>query len=177
MSDQPRNHDIYRMRDLSGRLLYIGVTNGGLRRFMEHSRDKTWWREVSTIDVEHVHCRREVIERIERDAIKDERPLYNIVHNESCRPDPHSWEPPAEHVKQSQTPRRAQLGARAIKAAFGGHELANGDRVAHVVFGEGTIIAIDGEGDKAEAVINFSGVGLKHLSLHWAPLKKIGPDA
>ncbi len=47
-----------------------------------------------------------------------------------------------------------------------------GDQVAHPAFGEGTIIALDGEGDKAEAVINFGGVGLKHLSLAWAPLTK-----
>ncbi|WP_040492691.1 DNA helicase PcrA [Ilumatobacter nonamiensis] len=49
-----------------------------------------------------------------------------------------------------------------------------GDQVEHPAFGAGTIIAVDGEGDKTEAVINFSGgVGLKHLSLAWAPLKKI----
>jgi predicted GIY-YIG superfamily endonuclease len=79
--DDRRLHDIYRMRDLSGRLLYIGVTNGGLRRFMEHSKDKTWWREVTQIDVEHVHCSRSIIESIEREAIRTERPLYNVTHN------------------------------------------------------------------------------------------------
>jgi predicted GIY-YIG superfamily endonuclease len=81
-----RNHDLYRMRDLSGRLLYIGVTNGGLRRFMEHAKDKTWWREVSTIDVEHVHCSRSAIELLEREAIQNERPLYNVVHNVAPTP-------------------------------------------------------------------------------------------
>lgn len=79
--DDRRLHDIYRMRDLSGRLLYVGVTNGGLRRFMEHSKDKTWWREVTQIDVEHVHCSRSVIEMIEREAIQAEAPLYNVAHN------------------------------------------------------------------------------------------------
>jgi len=49
---------------------------------------------------------------------------------------------------------------------------AVGDQVEHPAFGAGTIIALEGEGDKAEAVINFSGVGLKHLSLAWAPLTK-----
>ena len=52
--------------------------------------------------------------------------------------------------------------------------LGIGDQVEHPAFGAGTIIAVDGEGEKTEAVINFSsGVGLKHLSLAWAPLKKI----
>jgi DNA helicase-2/ATP-dependent DNA helicase PcrA len=48
-----------------------------------------------------------------------------------------------------------------------------GDDVAHPAFGEGVIIDISGTGDKAEAVINFPGVGQKHLALAWAPLKKI----
>ncbi|MAT07356.1 MAG: hypothetical protein CL424_20210 [Acidimicrobiaceae bacterium] len=48
-----------------------------------------------------------------------------------------------------------------------------GDDVAHPAFGEGVIIDISGVGDKAEAVINFPGVGQKHLALAWAPLKKI----
>lgn len=52
--------------------------------------------------------------------------------------------------------------------------LSVGDQVEHPAFGAGTIIAVDGEGEKTEAVINFSGgVGLKHLSLAWAPLKKL----
>jgi DNA helicase II / ATP-dependent DNA helicase PcrA len=48
-----------------------------------------------------------------------------------------------------------------------------GDDVEHPAFGAGVIIGISGQGDKAEAVINFAGVGTKHLSLAWAPLKKI----
>ena len=48
-----------------------------------------------------------------------------------------------------------------------------GDDVAHPAFGEGVIIDISGTGDKAEAVINFPGVGQKHLALAWAPLKKL----
>jgi DNA helicase-2/ATP-dependent DNA helicase PcrA len=47
-----------------------------------------------------------------------------------------------------------------------------GDDVEHPAFGDGVIIGISGEGDKAEAVINFAGVGTKHLALAWAPLKK-----
>ena len=49
-----------------------------------------------------------------------------------------------------------------------------GDDVEHPAFGEGVIIDISGTGDKAEAVINFAGVGQKHLSLAWAPLKRLG---
>ncbi len=51
--------------------------------------------------------------------------------------------------------------------------LSIGDDVAHPAFGEGVIIGITGSGDKAEAVVNFAGVGQKHLALAWAPLKKL----
>ena len=48
-----------------------------------------------------------------------------------------------------------------------------GDDVSHGTFGEGVIIHIEGQGDKAEAVIRFRGVGEKRLLLSWAPLKKL----
>jgi DNA helicase-2/ATP-dependent DNA helicase PcrA len=48
-----------------------------------------------------------------------------------------------------------------------------GDDVEHPSFGEGIILEIRGEGDRAEATIRFQGAGTKHLSLAWAPLKKL----
>jgi DNA helicase-2/ATP-dependent DNA helicase PcrA len=48
-----------------------------------------------------------------------------------------------------------------------------GDDVVHPTFGEGVVIEVRGEGDRAEASVRFAGVGTKHLSLAWAPLKKI----
>lgn len=48
-----------------------------------------------------------------------------------------------------------------------------GDDVAHATFGEGVIIDIEGDGDKAEATIRFAGAGEKRLLLSWAPLTKV----
>ena len=47
-----------------------------------------------------------------------------------------------------------------------------GDDVVHGKFGEGVILDVKGEGDKAEATVRFPGVGEKILLLAWAPLKK-----
>ncbi len=47
-----------------------------------------------------------------------------------------------------------------------------GDDVHHNKFGDGVITAIEGAGDKAEAVVHFAGVGEKRLLLAWAPLEK-----
>jgi DNA helicase-2/ATP-dependent DNA helicase PcrA len=48
-----------------------------------------------------------------------------------------------------------------------------GDDVEHPSFGEGVIIDITGSGNKAEAAVRFREAGTKHLSLAWAPLKKL----
>ena len=53
------------------------------------------------------------------------------------------------------------------------HGLRIGDEIVHPTFGEGIIINIRGQGEKAEAAIRFRLVGEKHLSLAWAPLKKL----
>jgi DNA helicase-2/ATP-dependent DNA helicase PcrA len=51
--------------------------------------------------------------------------------------------------------------------------LKAGDDVRHNSFGEGVILSVRGEGAKAEAVVNFPGVGEKVLLLSWAPLEKL----
>jgi DNA helicase-2/ATP-dependent DNA helicase PcrA len=48
-----------------------------------------------------------------------------------------------------------------------------GDGVRHAKWGEGVILDIEGQGDKAEAIVNFSGLGEKRLLLSWAPLEKV----
>ena len=50
-----------------------------------------------------------------------------------------------------------------------------GDDVRHVKFGDGVILGIEGTGDKAEAIVRFSGFGEKRLLLSWSPLERIGP--
>ncbi len=65
--------------------------------------------------------------------------------------------------------RRATEPAKANSQDLG---LRTGDDVEHPAFGEGVILEIRGQGDKAEATIRFREAGTKHLALAWAPLKK-----
>ena len=48
-----------------------------------------------------------------------------------------------------------------------------GDRVAHDTFGLGTVVKISGDGDRAEATINFGQLGEKRLLLRYAPVEKL----
>ena len=63
----------------------------------------------------------------------------------------------------------APIGARGAEALG----LRIGDDVEHDKFGEGVILDLVGAGDKAEAIVNFRGVGEKTLLLAWAPLRKL----
>ena len=52
--------------------------------------------------------------------------------------------------------------------------LADGDKVTHDSFGVGTVIRVEGEGDKAMAHVDFGGEdGVKRLLLRYAPLEKL----
>ena len=52
-------------------------------------------------------------------------------------------------------------------------ELAIGDRVSHDTFGLGTVVAVAGAAEKAEATINFGQYGEKRLLLRYAPVEKL----
>src|SRR3954464_5293110 len=48
-----------------------------------------------------------------------------------------------------------------------------GDRVSHDAFGLGTVIEVNGAGDKAQATVDFGSGGTKRLVLRYAPLVKL----
>ena len=52
-------------------------------------------------------------------------------------------------------------------------QLAVGERVSHDTFGLGTVIEVSGEGDRAEATIDFGSFGPKRLLLRYAPVEKL----
>ena len=52
-------------------------------------------------------------------------------------------------------------------------DLAVGERVSHDTFGLGTVVSLSGEGDRAEATINFGTFGEKRLLLRYAPVEKL----
>jgi len=52
-------------------------------------------------------------------------------------------------------------------------QLEVGERVSHDTFGLGTVVSVSGEGDRAEATINFGSFGEKRLLLRYAPVEKL----
>jgi DNA helicase II / ATP-dependent DNA helicase PcrA len=50
--------------------------------------------------------------------------------------------------------------------------LRAGQDVRHPKFGEGVVLQVKGEGDKAEALVRFADAGERWLLLSWAPLER-----
>jgi DNA helicase II / ATP-dependent DNA helicase PcrA len=51
-----------------------------------------------------------------------------------------------------------------------GAEFRVGDQVLHTRFGSGRVLELTGEGERAEATVEFASEGVKHLLLAYAPL-------
>ena len=51
--------------------------------------------------------------------------------------------------------------------------LTPGERVTHDTFGLGTVVSTSGQGDRAEATIDFGSSGTKRLLLRYAPVEKL----
>jgi DNA helicase-2/ATP-dependent DNA helicase PcrA len=51
--------------------------------------------------------------------------------------------------------------------------VAVGDRVRHRSWGIGRVVSLAGEGNHAEAMVEFEEAGRKRLLLAWAPLERV----
>jgi len=68
----------------------------------------------------------------------------------------------------SQRPGVRSPGNRPVPA------LSTGDRVVHDAFGLGTVVTVDGAGEKAAATVDFGGdYGVKRFVLRYAPIQKL----
>jgi len=52
-------------------------------------------------------------------------------------------------------------------------DLAIGDRVLHQTFGIGRVLTLTGEGERAEATVDFGSYGERRLLLRYAPVEKV----
>lgn len=73
---------LYRFYDANDQLLYIGVSLEIAWRWRSHSRTKPWWTTVARATIDHYDTRRGAL-AAERAAIKAERPLWNVTHNQA----------------------------------------------------------------------------------------------
>ena len=135
------------------RLAYVGITRAKRRLYVSRAVMRSAWGQ----------------------------PSYNPASRflDEVPPDLVAWE---REEPRRQQPAQARVAARALATGTlrGGAgnrpipSLESGDRVSHDVFGLGRVVAVRGDGDKAQAEIDFGGEhGMKRLLLRYAPLEKL----
>ncbi|MGN6613278.1 MAG: DNA helicase PcrA [Angustibacter sp.] len=79
-------------------------------------------------------------------------------------------------VRTSSTPAVARLAQQPGVRSPGNRPIIHlepGDRVTHDTFGLGTVVAVEGVGDKTVAKVDFGADGEKRLLLRYAPVEKL----
>ena len=151
------------------RLCYVGITRARERLYLCHAWSRMLFgatdyyppsRFLSEIPEELTHVLGAGAERGRSSSSGRRDPVQHrqAVADAAMRPAPGS------------APPSGPSGARGAE----GMGLRIGDDVTHDKFGEGVILELVGDGDKAEAVVHFRDVGEKRLLLAWAPLSKVG---
>jgi DNA helicase II / ATP-dependent DNA helicase PcrA len=130
------------------RLAYVGITRAMRRLYLTRAVGRMWWGRPS------FHRQSRFLGEIPGSLIE-------------WRRDEGAATAPAME-RAAQRPGVDSPGNRQVPA------LKPGDMVTHDKFGLGTVVSVDGAGDRAEAKIDFgSEYGVKHLVLRYAPLEKL----
>jgi DNA helicase-2/ATP-dependent DNA helicase PcrA len=130
------------------RLAYVGITRAQQRLYLTRAAVRSAWGAPS------YNPQSRFLEEIP-DALVDWRRLQST---------------PAS------TPAIAAVAARPTAKSPGNRPviaLAPGDRVSHDTFGLGTVVKVEGAGEKSLAHIDFGSDGVKRLLLRYAPVEKL----
>jgi DNA helicase-2/ATP-dependent DNA helicase PcrA len=135
------------------RLAYVGLTRARKRLYVSRAEYRSSWGAPT------YNPPSRFLSEIPDEVIAwNETSSEGINANSSLKP-PRTFGPPPRATGK-------KVSAAAII-------LAPGDRVSHDTFGLGKVVAISGEGDRAEATIDFGSVGEKRLLLRYAPVEKL----
>jgi DNA helicase-2/ATP-dependent DNA helicase PcrA len=136
------------------RLAYVGITRAKRRLYLTSAAIRTAWGAPS----ENPPSR-----------FFDEIPMHLLDWRRTladARGAATTWRPSPGAVTADPARRRSS-GSRPVV------HLEPGDRVVHGTFGMGTVVSVQGVGDKAQAAIDFGSTGVKRLLLRYAPVEKL----
>ncbi|CAN5241339.1 DNA helicase PcrA [soil metagenome] len=136
------------------RLAYVGLTRARQRLYLTRATVRSAWGAPS-----HNPASR----------FLDEIPAALIDWRRTGAPTGWTSEP-AVRRSESFSSRSA---ARASSKSRDVISLDPGDRVLHNQFGMGTVVAVEGLGDRSTASVDFGSAGVKRLLLRYAPVEKL----
>ncbi|MCW2576731.1 MAG: pcrA, partial [Modestobacter sp.] len=137
------------------RLAYVGITRAQQRLFLSRATVRTSWGQPAYNPPSR---------------FLDELPA-DAVHWARTEP-VHSAPMGSAQARVAAT----GLSAGGLRGGVGNRPVISvdvGDRVSHDAFGLGTVVEINGVGDKAQATVDFGSGGTKRLVLRYAPLVKL----
>ena len=130
------------------RLAYVGITRAQQRLYLSRSVVRSAWGAP-----QHNPASR-FLEEIPAEVLDWRREESTVTH----------------------VPAIAGLAARSGVSSPGNRvviHLEPGDRVTHDTFGMGSVVAVEGVGERAIAAIDFRAHGVKRLLLRYAPVEKL----
>jgi DNA helicase-2/ATP-dependent DNA helicase PcrA len=167
------------------RLAYVGITRARERLFLSHAWSRTLFGSTQYNPPSRFldEIPAELVEHLGDGRRTSGRSSYRNDYRSEYRPDRggrrEGWTSWSDRMADAGRERivdaALQAGRRNATAGTGAQSmgLRVGDDVRHSKFGEGVILLIEGEGDKAEAVVRFPSVGEKRLLLAWSPLERV----
>ncbi|HEX6195390.1 MAG TPA: DNA helicase PcrA [Jiangellaceae bacterium] len=144
----PHQRSLYEPKELEEerRLAYVGITRARQRLYLSRALVRSAWGAPS-----HNPPSRFLGE------IPDELVEWLRTEEEQTR-----W-----RSSEPAPSRRGKPKARPVPV------LSAGDRVTHDAFGLGTVVATYGQGERAQASVDFGDEGVKTLLLRFAPIQKL----
>ncbi len=130
------------------RLAYVGLTRAEKRLYLTRAESRSAWGAPSYMPASRF------LEEIPDDVIE--------WRNKSVSA------PVFSRRREMPSPAARPTGKKSVSL-----NLVVGERVSHDTFGLGTVVSLSGEGDRAEAIINFGQYGEKRLLLRYAPVEKL----
>ncbi len=150
------------------RLAYVGLTRAQQRLYLSRALVRSAWgapshnpasRFVDEVPIDLVDWRRTEAEQTSWNR--------TVLPSLPARPGPGRAQPRFGTSAIRADAERKSSATRAVPS------LAAGDRVSHDSFGMGSVVTVEGVGDKAVASIDFGSLGVKRLLLRYAPVEKI----
>jgi DNA helicase-2/ATP-dependent DNA helicase PcrA len=130
------------------RLCYVGMTRARQHLFLSHAEIRR------THGTEQVASPSQFLREIPPECVVETRPRAHLL-----RP---AYAPRPRRYAESRAP---------VDDGMAGLKL--GQRVAHKSFGEGTVTAFDGDGDRVRVEVRFRDAGTKWLMLSYANLQPL----
>ncbi len=162
------------------RLFYVGTTRAQERLYLLHARSRYRYGE-------QLACvRSRFLDEVDADVVRTEAGgTYRTREDRFRTPagetfsydavDPHYYRKNLRGGPSGRSRRSAAApGERRVVYDEDYSEVVPGVRVEHPIFGEGKVLALEGRGEQAKAVVFFKEAGQKKLVLKYAKLQRIG---